>query len=158
MLVKTDMPLADEIDALGPRRARQAKRRATKLPSPSEAMVQRAIIQALQFHGILAVHVPNEGNRSMLGHMRAKMDGLRRGFPDLLIYAPGGRHALLEVKAPNWKAPIAPPLGQKPSKAYAQWAERIRLYEQLRDLGFEVEVVQSVDDAKRYLRAWGWMR
>ncbi|HEV7457338.1 MAG TPA: VRR-NUC domain-containing protein [Roseococcus sp.] len=152
MLVKTDMLLGDEIDALG------RKGNSRKLVQPSEAMVQRAIIQMCQFNGVMAVHVPNEAKRSMLGHVRAKMDGLRVGFPDLLLYRAGGKHALFEVKAPTWKAPQPPKPGRKPSKAYSKWADRIALYERLRGYGFEVEVVQSVDDARRYLRAWGWAR
>lgn len=152
MLVKQDMPLALEIDALG------RKGRARKLAAPSEAMVQRAIIQMCQFNGIMAVHCPNEAKRSMIGHMRAKMDGLRRGFPDLMLYAPGARHGLMEVKAPGWKAPLPPKAGAKPSAAYSEWADRLALYDRLRGFGFPVAVVQSVDDARLMLREWGWLR
>jgi hypothetical protein len=149
MLIQRDMPLTAEIDALGSR-----KRRAVQ---PSEAQVQRAIIQRFQLSGILCVHVPNEGKRSLNGHMQAKRDGMVVGFPDLLLYAPGGRHGLLEVKKPGWKAPREPAPGAKPSEAWRAWAARLTVYEALTGRGHPVAVVTSVDEAVAAVKRWGWM-
>ena len=150
MLIRQDLTLEDEIDSLGPRRKRKA-------PGASEAMVQRAIIQRLQLSGILCVHVPNEGKRSMAGHMQAKRDGMMAGFPDLLLYAPNGRHGLLEIKRPGWKAPRAPAAGTKPSDAWKAWAARLRVYEALTGRGHPVAVVTSQDEAVAAVKRWGWV-
>lgn len=153
MLVEHSMSLEQEMAMLERASKRPAKRRG---PSPEQA-TQRAIIKALHLAGILAVHIPNEGKRSLNAAMQAKRDGMVKGFPDLALYGRNGRHALFEVKPPSWKAPRAPAIGAKPSDAYQEWSQRLRLYENLRGRGFEVEVVQSVDDALRFLRAWGWV-
>lgn len=150
MLIHRDMPLADEIDALGPRRKR-------KTVQPSEAQVQRAIIQRLQLSGILSVHVPNEGKRSLNGHMQAKRDGMVVGFPDLLLYGPNGRHGLLEVKKPGWKEPRPPQAGSAPSEAWKKWAARLEVYHALTSRGHPVAVVTSVDEAVAAVKRWGWL-
>jgi hypothetical protein len=157
MLINTDLTLEQEMQAIEaslPDPTVKRKRRADP-----EGQVQRAIIKACALVGVMAVHVPNEAKRSLRGHQKAKRDGMVKGFPDLLIYGQGAmkRHALFEVKAPAWKAPRAPKIGQTPTEAWHEWAIRLRLYEDLRRRGFEVEVVQSVDDALRYLRGWGWV-
>jgi hypothetical protein len=90
--------------------------------------------------------------------MAATADGEITGWPDLGIYSLDGRHALLEVKPATWKAPLPPKIGARPSAAWVKWAGRLALYERIRSHGFEVEVVQSLDDALRYLRGWGWVR
>jgi hypothetical protein len=149
VLISRDMPLTAEIDALGSR-----KRKAVQ---PSEAMVQRAIIQRFQLSGILCVHVPNEGKRSMAGHMQAKRDGMMVGFPDLLLYAPGGRHGLLEIKKPGWKAPREPKTGTAPTSAWKAWAARLTVYEALTSRGHPVAVVTSVDEAVAAVKRWGFL-
>lgn len=58
------------------------------------------------------------------------------GVPDRLLLGPGGRVAFVELKAP----------GRKPTRL-----QSFRL-EQLRDLGFRVEVVDSRSDAARIAR------
>lgn len=151
MLIRTDITLEDEIDDLAPKRRKRAVRAV-----PSEGMVQRAIIQRLQLWGILAVHVPNEGKRSLAGHMQAKRDGMMPGFPDLLLYGPGGRHGLLEVKRPGWKAPAAPRPGSAPTQAWKAWAGRLGTYEALTTRGHPVAVVTSVDEAVDAVKRWGW--
>lgn len=122
------------------------------IPLASEAQVQRAIIQRLQLSGIWAVHVPNGGARSEWSHMEAKRNGEVAGFPDLLLYKFGGKHGLLEVKKPGWKAPR--PGASATRKA---WEHRLRLYEELTDRGFDVAVVTSVDEAIAAIREWGWL-
>lgn len=122
------------------------------LPQPSEAMVQRAIRQRFMLSGIWAVHVPNGGNRTQWAHMEAGRNGEIPGFPDLLLYKAGGRHGLMEVKKPGWKAPKP-----GPSKARAEWEQRLSIYETLMDRGFPVAVVTSVDEAVDAVKRWGWL-
>ena len=131
------------------------KRRA--LPPLSEAMVQRAIIQRLQLSGIFSVHVPNSGKRSDWERMQGKRDGVIAGFPDLLLYAPGGRHGLLEIKKPGWKAPREPKTGTAPTSAWKAWAARLTVYEALTSRGHPVAVVTSVDEAVAAVKRWGWL-
>jgi hypothetical protein len=157
MLINRDLTLEQELAAIEAG-LRAPKRRKAKAPAVSESTVQRAIIKALALSGIMAVHVPNAAKRSINQAMTMKRDGLVKGFPDLILYGHDGRHALLEVKPPHWKEPAQPPPGRRVTEAYHEWAYRLRLYANLRERGFEVEVVQSVDDAIRYLRAWGWLR
>lgn len=157
MLVNPDMTLEQELAAIEAG-LRAPKPRKAKAPTVSESAVQRAIIKALALSGIMAVHVPNAAKRSLNQAMAMKRDGLVKGFPDLILYGHDGRHALFEVKAPGWKEPAQPKPGGRVTQAHHDWAYRLRLYANLRERGFEVEVVQSVDDAMRYLRAWGWVR
>ena len=154
MLVNHGIPVEQELDDIEAGFAPLRKKRAGLKP---EQRVQRLVINAVRRLGIVAVHVPNGGKRGRWGHTTAKLDGEVAGFPDVLLYGRDGRHALFEVKPPEWKAPRAPKIGQKPSASFKDWAERIRLYEDLRGRHFEVEVVRSLDQALGYLRAWGWI-
>ena len=124
------MLAGEEDDALGiPRRRGRP-----------EAAIQRAIKQRLAFHGIVCVAVPNEGRRSVANGRMMKSTGLMPGFPDLILLAPGGRVAFLEVKAPSGRVSPAQ------SQAHAM----------LDRLGHQVAVVRSQDDAVDVLRGWGW--
>ena len=154
MLVNHDIDLEAELRAI----EASLPDRPRKKPGKPEAKVQRVIVKGLRAAGMLVVHYPNGGLRSRAGHMAATADGEIIGWPDLGIYSRDGRHALFEVKPATWKAPLPPKMGQRPSKAWVQWAGRLALYERIRSHGFEVEVVQSLDDALRYLRAWGFVR
>lgn len=59
------------------------------------------------------------------------------GVPDRIILTPGGRVIFVEVKAP----------GKKPRPI------QIRRHNQLRDLGYEVHVIDSITQAKELARA-----
>jgi len=112
-------------------------------PRPLEAQVQRAIIDRLRWAGCMAVHIPNAGKRSLAGGRRVKAEGMRPGFPDLAVYGPSGRHALLEVKRPGWT----------PSDLSATQRET---HDRLRALGHHVAVVDSPEAAVAALTAAGW--
>lgn len=111
-----------------------------KPPRASERAIQMAIIDALRFSGVMAVHVPNAGKRSGRAGVRLKGEGMRPGFPDLVCYGPGGAHALLEVKAEAGRLSPA----------------QVECHEDLRRRGALVLVVRSVDEARDGLRAAGW--
>lgn len=110
----------------------------TRRGSP-EATIQRAIIDRLRWHGILCVHIPNEGKRSAIAGRRLKADGMRPGWPDLACYQ-DARHALLEVKAPNGR------LSPAQQECHAVLARH----------GFVVAVVTSQDQAVAALREAGF--
>jgi hypothetical protein len=104
-----------------------------------EAAIQRAIIDRLQWLGVLCVHIPNAGKRSVVAGRRLKAEGMRPGWPDLACYQ-HGKHALLEVKAP--KGRLSP----------AQHA----CHAELGRHAFMVAVVTSQDEAVEALRERGF--
>jgi len=114
----------------------------TKPPVPKEAQIQRAIMARLQFLGVLAVHIPNEGKRSARAGQRLKGEGMRPGWPDIAAYQ-NGRHALLEVKRPGYR-PSAVSDSQKDCHAL------------LDEHGFPVAIVTSQDEAIDALRIAGF--
>lgn len=123
--------LGDEDDAI--------LRTSRKRRGNPEAVIQRAIIDRLRWHGCMVVSVPNEARRSIANGRRMKAQGLRPGFPDLLVYR-AGRHALLEVKAPQGR--LSPAQAETHSELHRQ--------------GIAVFVVRSQDEAVAALRGEGW--
>lgn len=107
-----------------------------------EASIQRAIIGALRWHGIMAVHVPNGGKRTTAAGRRLKSEGMRAGFPDLACYSRDGQHGLMEVKAARGVLSD----------------DQHDCIEELVLRGVKVAVVRSIDDALAAVRAWGWVR
>ena len=105
-----------------------------------EAAIQRAIIDRLRWHGVMAIHVPNAGKRSAIAGRRVKAEGLRPGFPDLVALQ-GGRCAFLEVKAPKGRLSPA----------------QVECHAELERQGFSVAVVTSQDEAIAALRARGFV-
>jgi hypothetical protein len=113
-----------------------------KPPVPTERAVQRSILgmMGLCFPDVFVAHVPNGAHLS--GDERArcmqmgalKGDGLKTGFPDLVLYWNHG-HALIEVKRPGGK--LNP----------AQEA----LHPVLAEMGFAPAICTSADEAYDYL-------
>ena len=111
----------------------------------TEADIQKQIVQWLriQYPNYIVHHSANEGNR---GGRKGVMDGARkkamgqvRGFPDIIMlgWAKIGP-VFFEVKAP---------------KKYAEKHQKA-LHEKLRDLGYRVAVVRSIEDTKEALNGW----
>ena len=67
-------------------------------------------------------------------------DGMRKGFPDILIFWSYGRGALIEVKRPKFGR-----LGD----------EQMILHAKLRSIGWPVAVCSSIDEAYAFLRCCG---
>ena len=107
--------------------------------SYEESRIQRAIVAHYRktYAGKI-VHVPNGGKRGRLEAIRFKEEGVESGHPDLIIYN-DGRVYLMEVKAPGG-------VYSDNQKAFIQ---------HLRDDGFDVAGVESLDEAKRAFEAWG---
>lgn len=57
-----------------------------KPPAPKEAEEQRTLADYLNRRQFSWIHVPNEGKRSIVGHVDMKRQGLSKGFPDNLIF------------------------------------------------------------------------
>ena len=84
----------------------------------SESDEQRVVIEFCDLKGIPVAHIANEGKRSKAQGAALKRQGLRKGFPDLVIpVARGEYHSLyIEMKAD----------GGKLTKEQAEWLWRLR--------------------------------
>lgn len=74
-----------------PRKARKPRPR-----YPTESQEMQALAQYLDAKGYLWCHVPNEGRRSPRNGARLKREGVKRGVPDVLVFAP--RQLAIELK------------------------------------------------------------
>jgi hypothetical protein len=151
MHIRTDLPLAQEIDALEtPRLQSRPSRRIPKglkgAPQPTEDQVQRSILNYLRkLPGEpLAWHVRNERDKKLTRNQmfRRKSLGLKAGVPDLTICWKGGIVVFLEVKAP----------GGEISEAQEDRIAR------LQELGCHVGVAASLDDALAVFQRAGVIR
>jgi len=117
-----------------------------------ESAVQIAIIRRVIFHGIVCVHVKNEGARSVFGHLAAKREGLLPGFPDLVAMQSPGRVAFLECKEPGW----VPPSDKAKGAGAIHYRRQCDAHAMLRRLGFWAGFVTSQDQAVEGLREAGF--
>ena len=112
-----------------------------------ESAIQRQVRRALAQLGFECIHVPNgavlAGDRDKRARqMNAlKADGLRVGFPDLLVYASGGRMGHLEVKTDKTSQ-------NDNQRAVQGW---------MTAWGHKYAVVRSQDDALAAVKSWGWV-
>jgi hypothetical protein len=68
----------------------------------NESKIQVAIMQYLESalpSFIRAAHVPNGGRRDSITGAKLKREGVKAGFPDIVLIRDGGSCALIEVKA-----------------------------------------------------------
>lgn len=115
-------------------------------PHPLEKQVQQAVIAYLHTRNIETAHVPN--GSVLAGDARAramqvnalKKNGMRVGFPDLILIASNGRVGFMEVKRE----------GEKLGENQIHWRGTIE------GLGHCHAVVRSVEDAVETLTKWGW--
>jgi hypothetical protein len=118
-----------------------ARARKPALPAPSEAQIQRSIIDTLRMRGVMAVHVPNAGKRSVIAGRRLKGEGMRPGFPDLLVFGNSRDEIMvMEVKAAKGS------LSDNQRECIAELERR----------GVPVAVVRSVEEAIAAIHAAGW--
>lgn len=113
-----------------------------------ESALQRSIRKYLAANGIDSVAVPNGAHLAgdKMARMRQmaamKADGLRPGFPDLLLYP--RRIACVghfEIKTEGGKLSPA----------------QVDCIAWLQGRGHRVAVIRSIDDARDTLIAWGWL-
>ena len=112
-----------------------------------ESALQRLIRRHLALRGFDSVAVPNgavlAGDSLKRARQMAslKADGLLPGFPDLLVYARGGRIGHIEVKTPKGTV--------QPSQRQCQaWLESI---------GHHYAICRSIEDVDKALANWGWI-
>lgn len=111
-----------------------------------ESAIQQQIRSYLKLRGIESVSVPNgsvlAGDAKARARQMAalKRDGLRVGFPDLLVLAPEGRLAFIEVKTDKGRLSDS-------QKECHEW---------LLCLGHKVAVCRCIEDVDEALRLWGF--
>jgi hypothetical protein len=119
-------------------------------PRQLEAPHQRALARWLDLCGVVWLHVPNGGARSLKSGVWLKQQGAKAGFPDNLILT---RPPLLP-EAPGVALELKPTLTQaryaKPSEAQGRWLEVLRA------LGWVVIVAHGHDQAITELRRLGY--
>ena len=97
----------------------------------------------LNFPAWVVAHVPNQVNRrGKGGKIEAgvkRREGMLRGYPDLVIHRPGGETLLVEMKSPSGSVP----------------AHQRAVHAQLRDLGFDVRVVKTLEQADALVEELG---
>jgi hypothetical protein len=106
-----------------------------------ERAIQIAIKKHLALYGIVVVHVPNEGKRTTIAGRLIKQEGVLPGFPDLVLLAPGGRVAFVEVKAPGGR------LSDRQRECHAMLAR----------LGHNVLTADNQDAVVNALKTWRWV-
>lgn len=137
MLVRGDMTVAEEVDALGPAPKRKRAR--------PELLVQRAVLRFCKecVRGGWVFHVDSGTGGSRGDASRHKLArhaaGVVAGVPDLFVCWPGGGSCWLEVKAP----------GGKPTD------RQLHVHDVLRRRDQYVAVVRSVEEAEAALRLFG---
>lgn len=111
-----------------------------------EGPIQRSIIAWLRvvMPDAIVHHSANEshlkGKAAMLASVRKKRDGMRPGFPDLIVLPFANVGAIFfEVKAPG---------------NYTQQNQDAMIAD-MRALGYRVAVVRSIDDVRAALVEWG---
>ena len=108
--------------------------------SYQESQIQKSIVTHFRrtYEGEI-VHVGNGGRRGKLEAIRMNEEGVVAGHPDLVIYTPGGRTFLMEVKAEDGSLSL----------------RQRSFIRRLQDMSYDVATVHSFDDAKRAFEAWG---
>ena len=112
-----------------------------------ETALQRAIKRHLEAKGFRIVASANGAQLAGTPKQRAmqmnslKASGLCVGFPDLTIYADGGRIGHLEIKIE----------GEKQSD------RQLEVAEWLGNMGHHYAVCRSIADVDETLAEWGWV-
>jgi hypothetical protein len=95
--------------------------------------------------GWMVVHVPNGGSRNPIEAARLKKLGVMAGWPDISIY--GAR------TGSNGYIPYAGFMEVKSKGGRIQPSQH-NVMDRLKDAGFDVAVIRSVEDARECVKAW----
>lgn len=109
--------------------------------------MQRVIRKRLAVYGLESVAIPNGAVLRGDPEQRArqmrqlKLDGLKPGMADLLVYGKGGRIGHIEVKC----------------EGKYQQAEQRKVQQWLTEWGHLYAVCRSQEDVDETLQKWGWI-
>lgn len=120
-----------------------------KAPTLLERPVQRNIVEFLEALGLRVAAVPNGAAlggdlKSRVKRINAmKKDGLRTGFPDLIVYGrKPGQVGVMEVKRE---------VGGGLDEDQEGWRDFFL------EVGHPWAMVRGIDDAQAALKTWGWI-
>lgn len=89
---------------------------------------------------ICLIAIPNGAKRGQRALNQAMLEGMKIGFPDLLVLSNEGHVAFIEVKAEKGK----------PTQRQLDWHAALRRW------GFAVAVIRSADEGEAFLRERGF--
>lgn len=115
-------------------------------PVPLESDEQKAAAEWLDALGLCWIHVPNEGKRSKRYGASLKSQGLKPGFPDILIFTPPPNHPDVRFVAIELKRQK----GGRVSDNQRQWLR------ELRECGGLSQVCNGADAMIWYLEGLGY--
>lgn len=134
--------------------------------SDREGQLQIAIMRWLKLslpHGWLSIHVPNGGLRTAREAAKFKALGVLPGIPDIVILGrlepPQGPLTAKAYDLPGtWFLEVkAPPIrvnGRLVKAGGRLSSVQLDCHDRLRDLGFCVAVVDSIDETRIWCQAW----
>ena len=99
----------------------------------TEAQEQEAVVQWCDLHDVPCVHVPNERKAPLATIQALKRQGMRPGFPDLIIPVPKGGYGALYIEMKSKTG--------KPTERQLAWCAT------LRRLGNQAYVCLGADNA-----------
>lgn len=112
----------------------------------AETLLQRQIRKLLALKGYRSVSCSNGAVLAGGPKQRAiqmntlKSAGLLPGFPDLMVFGPGAKFGLIEVKCEGEQ--LEP--------------RQVEVHAWLAEWGFPVAVCRSLEDVGETLAGWGW--
>jgi hypothetical protein len=106
----------------------------------SEGAEQEAVIEYCDLMHIPAVHVANEGKRSKSYGAKLKRMGLRRGFPDIIVFCAKGKYHGLAIEMKYDKG--------KTSKDQEEWLRT------LSSEGYACAVCYGADEAIKIIERY----
>lgn len=158
------LPLPAPLD--GSEQAERARKPSGKRSKPrqrvlTEHMEQCAVIDwwnaSCASYGLdyrLLASIPNGSHKSMATAAKFKREGLRAGWPDLMLAThsrayPGGRNAglFIELKRHGWKPP-------KSGIAAQHWQRQADIHDLLRAQGYQVNVCVGAESAIATIREY----
>lgn len=107
---------------------------AKKMPIPTESQEMQMLAGYLDAKGYLWCHPANEGRRSPRAGARLKREGLKRGVPDVLIFAP----VQIAIELKRVKGGVATP-------EQTEWLAR------LSESGWKSFLAHGADSAIRFI-------
>lgn len=114
--------------------------------NPPEETEQIALAQWLDLHKVAWWHTPNGGDRNQIVGRKLKLQGVKRGVPDVIIVDP----------PPNYPNTVGAAIELKRRKGGRVTAEQSAWLNDLKDRGWAVAVCRGVDEAIEFLTELGY--
>lgn len=120
----------------------------TTLLVPTEEQEQATLADWLNLHGLLWLHIPNEGLHHVAYRRKQARLGLRAGAPDILIFDPPPAHP----SSPGVAIELKRVKGGRVRPQQLAWLE------ELRDRGWFARVCYGAGEAIEWLETLGYGR